>query len=109
MPETHSAVTTALTNIDRAKRLQQYWEALMPYSVPQLPTVVRWCNRYDDDILVEAITATADKASKERLIGIQMSSDNLLRYCSGTCRHIFERDPDDTSKYVEFVDRKDER
>jgi hypothetical protein len=108
MPETDSPLTTALTNVDRARRLLQYWEALMPYFVPQLPTFVRWCTWYDDDTLVEGITATADKASKERLTGIRMSSENLLRYCSGTCRHISEQ-TNNTDADVDGVGEKEQR
>lgn len=109
MAETDSTLAAALTNIDRAKKLSQYWEALMPYFVPQLPTFVRWCNWYDDDTLVEGITATADKWSKERSTGVQMPSENLLRYCSGTCRHISEQGTNNTEEYVDVADEKEQR
>ena len=71
--------------------LRDLWQSLIPEFTPNESQFFLWLDRYGAEIAERAVRVTGTASSKRRALGQPMDADSLVRYASGTMRHM-ERD-----------------
>jgi hypothetical protein len=81
------------------KDLYDYWRELIPHFQPPAQQFIIWASRYGEQLVAEAIMQTAIKLTSEHRHGRELDEIGLLKYATGTMRHMNERELEGTQLF----------